>query len=61
MEAGEIREAFSVGAIAEMEPSIHKIIKKHIGFSEPTLITATVNAIQDGLNADQMTSKLDIS
>ena len=26
MEAGEIREAFSVGAIAEMEPSIHKII-----------------------------------
>ena len=56
MEAGEIREAFSAAAIAEIEPSLHMIIKKHVGFSEPTLITAAVNAIQDGLNADQMTS-----
>ena len=57
MEAGEIREAFSAAAIAELEPSIHNIIKQHLGFSEPTLITAAVNAIQDSLNPDQMTSK----
>ena len=57
MEAGEIREAFSARAIAEIEPSIHQIIKKHLGFSDPNLITGAVNAIQDGLNAEQMTSK----
>lgn len=43
--------------ITEIEPSIHGIIKKQLGFSEPTLLSASLNCLQHGGNRDELTRK----
>ena len=48
--------ALSAEVIAELEPSVHNLIKKYLGFSEPTLLSAAIHALQEGSDKDQMTS-----
>ena len=44
--------------LAELKPSIHRIIKKQLGFSEETLLSASMNALQHGGDKDELTRKL---
>jgi hypothetical protein len=41
----------------EIEPQIHSIIKKQLGFSEPTLLTAAMQAIKTGATRESLSSK----
>ena len=43
--------------VEDMEPQIHSIIKKHLGFSEPTLLTETIQALKTGATREVLTSK----
>ena len=44
--------------LTELEPSIHQIIKKQLGFSEPTLLSASLNCLQQGGNREELTRRL---
>ena len=44
--------------LAELKPSIHRIIKKHLGFSEETLLSASMSSLQHGGDKDELTRKL---
>ena len=39
---------FSSSVLGQLEPQIHSLIKDSLGFSEPTLLQAAVNTIQEG-------------
>ena len=43
--------------LRELEPSIHSLIKKQLGFSEPTLLKASMNCLQQGGNRDDLEGK----
>ena len=43
--------------MAELEPSVHNVIKKQLGFSEPTLLSASLNCLQKGGNKDELFGK----
>ena len=45
--------------LRELEPSIHSLIKKQLGFSEPTLLKASMNCLQQGGNRDDLEGKAD--
>lgn len=44
--------------LRELEPSIHSLIKKQLGFSEPTLLKASMNCLQQGGNRDDLEGKI---
>ena len=44
--------------LAELKPSIHRIIKQLLGFSEETLLTESLNSIQRGVDKFELTRKL---
>jgi hypothetical protein len=43
--------------VEDMEPKIHSIIKKQLGFSEPTLLNEAVQALKTGATREVLTSK----
>jgi hypothetical protein len=43
--------------IGELEPKVRSIIKKQLGFSEPTLLAAAINSINAGASKDVLSSK----
>ena len=43
--------------LRELEPSIHTLIKKQLGFSEPTLLSASLNCLQQGGDKDELSRK----
>jgi hypothetical protein len=43
--------------VQDLEPRIHGIIKKQLGFSEPTLLTAAMQALKAGANHESLSSK----
>ena len=44
--------------LAELKPSIHRIIKQLLGFSEESLLTESLNSIQRGVDKFELTRKL---
>jgi len=45
--------------LAELKPSIHRIIKKQLGFSEETLLSESLTSLQHGADKDELTRRLD--
>ena len=43
--------------LAELKPSIHRIIKKQLGFSEETLLSESLTSLQHGADKDELTRK----
>lgn len=43
--------------LIDLEPQVHNIIKKQLGFSEPTLLSASINCLQHGGNREELTRK----
>ena len=43
--------------LAELKPSIHRIIKKQLGFSEETLLSESITSLQHGADKDELTRK----
>jgi len=43
--------------VDEMEPRVHSIIKKQLGFSEPSLLSAAMQAIKTGASKESLASK----
>ena len=41
-------ERFSPSTLSQLEPTIHGIIKKVLGFSEPSLLQTAINTVQQG-------------
>ena len=44
--------------LAELKPSIHRIIKKQLGFSEETLLSESLTSLQHGADKDELTRKV---
>jgi hypothetical protein len=44
--------------VEDLEPRIHSIIKKQLGFSEPTLLTAAMQVLKTGATRESLTSEL---
>ena len=44
--------------LAELKPSIHRIIKQLLGFSEETILSESLNSIQRGVDKFELTRKL---
>jgi len=44
--------------LAELEPSVNNLIKKYLGFAEPTVLSSTLHSLQAGSSSDQLTSRL---
>jgi len=42
--------------IIELEPKVRSIIKKQLGFSEPTLLAAAINSINAGASKEILSS-----
>ena len=40
--------------LAELKPSIHRIIKKQLGFSEETLLSESLTSLQHGADKDEL-------
>merc|ERR1712212_356262 len=45
--------------LAELKPSIHRIIKQLLGFSEETILSESLNSIQRGVDKFELTRRLD--
>ena len=43
--------------VEDLEPRIHSIIKKQLGFSEPTLLTAAMQVLKTGATREILTSE----
>lgn len=47
--------------MAELEPSVNNLIKKYLGFAEPSVLTSALTSLQAGSNKDQLASRLSAS
>lgn len=50
--------ALPASLLGELEPSIHNLIKRQLGFSEPTLLSASINCLQQGGDKEALTKRL---
>ncbi len=52
---------FSPSTLEQLETEVHHVIKDNLGFSEPTLLQAALNCVQQGGGSEDVKSESLIS